>query len=71
MSFLISAALNGAIQGVISSAGTIVYYSAAGIWWAGKRVIYGREPSIQEQQALILKQQAEILERLKEGEKKE
>lgn len=65
MSFLISAALNGAIYGVASSVGTIVYYGATGMWWAGKRMIYGRQPTIEEQQALILQQQAEILARMK------
>jgi uncharacterized membrane protein YfbV (UPF0208 family) len=65
MSFLVGALLNTAVQTAVSSAGTILYYGVSGVWWAGKRVIYGRQPTIQEQQALILEQQAQILEKMK------
>ena len=68
MSFLVGAILNSVVQTAVSSTGTILYYSATGVWWAGKRIIYGREPSIQEQQALILEQQAQILEKMKSKE---
>ena len=66
MSFLVGAVLNSAIQAAVSSAGTVLYYGASGVWWAGKRVLYGRQPTIEEQQALILAQQSEILKRLEE-----
>lgn len=42
---LVAPMLGVAVKTFIDSAGTVIYYTGAGVWWLGKRAIYGYQPS--------------------------
>lgn len=46
MSFLISPFLDVGIRMTLSAAGNILYYTGRGVWWLGRRAIYGRESTL-------------------------
>ena len=52
----------------INSAGTILWYTGAGVWWLGQRAIYGYQPTQEEQ---VKKREQELKEREFEERKKE
>lgn len=48
---LLTPVLNVAMKAVVDSAGAVLWYTGAGVWWLGKRAIYGYQPSAEEIQA--------------------
>jgi|JI10StandDraft_1071094.scaffolds.fasta_scaffold747769_1 uncharacterized membrane protein YfbV (UPF0208 family) len=48
---LLTPVLNVAMKAVVDSAGAVLWYTGAGVWWLGKRAIYGYQPSAEELQA--------------------
>ena len=79
MSFIVAPLVNAVVQTAASSVSHIVWYAAGGVWWVGKRMIFGRQATpediqqrqleIGERQLLIeekmLAQQTEMLNLLK------
>jgi hypothetical protein len=49
MSFLINPFLDVGIRLTLSAAGNLIYYTGSGIWWLGKRVVYGRQLTPEEE----------------------
>ena len=45
-------------------AGYGIYYTGSGVWWLMKRVVYGKQLTIEQKQELILRQQKDILNNL-------
>lgn len=64
MSFLIGPILDATVRVAITSVGTVVYYTGSGIWWLGKRAIWGRQPTAEERLEQKLEEQKLVLERL-------
>lgn len=48
---LLTPVLNVAMKAVVDSAGAVLWYTGAGVWWLGKRAIYGYQPTAEELQA--------------------
>ena len=48
MSFLLSPFLDVGVKLTLTAAGNIIYYTGSGIWWLGKRAIYGRQKTAEE-----------------------
>ena len=49
----------------ISAAGSLFYYTGSGLWWLGKRAIYGRQPTVEEQQVLLIQQNKDLTEQVR------
>lgn len=62
MSVLTPFIIHATINTALSSVSTIVYYTAGSMWWLGKRVIYGRQPTPEEQQQAIIEKQTKLIE---------
>lgn len=64
MSFLLSPVVNAVVQAASASVTTIVWYTAGGVWWAGKRLIYGKQHTAEEKQQEYQKRQLELDEKI-------
>lgn len=64
MSFLLAPVVNAVVYTASSSVTTIVWYTAGGIWWAGKRLIYGKQQTAEEIQQIYQKRQIELDEQI-------
>jgi hypothetical protein len=49
MSFLISPIFDVGIRLTLNAAGNILYYTGSGLWWLGRRAIYGKQKSPEEE----------------------
>ena len=63
-SYLIGPLIDGTVRVGVGLIGSVVYYTGYGVFWAGKRLIYGRQPTAEDIQAQLLDQQTEILKKL-------
>ena len=70
MSFLITPLVNTGLYVTFTAAGNLIYYTGCGIWWLGKRIVYGRQLSAQEimqrNQELLLEQNQELRQQLQD-----
>lgn len=68
MSFLLSPVLDVGIRLTLSAAGYIIYYTGSGIWWLGKRAIYGHKatPEKEAAQIRLIQQNENLVELLHE-----
>jgi hypothetical protein len=71
MSFIVAPIVQAVVHTTAVSISSIAWYAAGGIWWAGKRLIYGYQKTPQERQLELderilaqLTRQTQILETL-------
>ena len=68
---LLTPVLNVAMKAVVDSAGAVLWYTGAGVWWLGKRAIYGYQPSAEEIAAQREQEREVKLEQEREEQRKE
>jgi len=66
MSILVTPLLNTGIHLTLSAAGNILYYTGSGIWRLGKWAIYGHQPTVEEQQLELIKQNRDLIEQVQQ-----
>jgi uncharacterized membrane protein YfbV (UPF0208 family) len=54
------------LSNVVNYAGTVLWYTAGGVWWLGKRAIYGYQPTPEE---VMIEEQRRLSNRVEEQEK--
>jgi len=69
MSFLLSPLLDVGIRLTLSAAGNLIYYTGSGIWWLGRRAIYGRQPTAEDEahaaQIRLIQQNKDLAEQVR------
>lgn len=63
-SYLLGPLLDAGIRLTITAAGRLFYYTGNGIWWLGKRAIYGRQLTPEEERLKLIRQNDDLAEQV-------